>query len=437
MTRSWYVIIHRELERPLFANEEQLIQAARRLYNPTHKKLPLPMIVELNRRLVKGYTHYKDDPRITNLKQSVSSYNTELWRLGVRDHQVEYAKFSTLTVVFTLIYRFFKLIFMAIGTLPGLVLFAPVFVASKIISIRKSREALAASTVKLQGRDVMATWKLLVALAFAPLLYAWYAALLTWWTYRNRVQGYVPNWVPLWMVVVASFIFFPSITFAALRFGETGMDILKSLRPLVLCLYPTSANTLVKLREQRAQLSIEVTEVINTLGPEMFPDFDSTRIIADPFRDGVLQEPTSPRTPRSHHRNYSSTSLRSATSSLSSAGDASIGGGSPVQGNLPRNESFGNLGSIGLFASHPPSGTHSRSGSSGGLTGSGGFPVRAFTSINSKGALNEVSQKIRGAMRERGQERRRKSEERSEGWDFADEGTGSATPASEEGKKEI
>lgn len=392
------------------------------------------MIVELNRRLVKGYTHYKDDPRITNLKHSVSSYNTELWRLGVRDHQVEYAKFSMLTVVFTLIYRFAKLVIMAIGTLPGLVLFAPVFVASKLISIKKSREALAASTVKLQGRDVMATWKLLVALALAPLLYAWYAALLTWWTYRNRVQGYMPDWVPLWMVVVASFVFFPSISFAALRFGETGMDILKSLRPLVLCLYPTSANTLVQLRKKRAQLSAEVTEVINTLGPEMFPDFDSTRIIADPFRDGVFQEPTTPTSPLAH-KGSKSGNLQLATPSQGSASEASIGGGSSIQGQLPRNESFGNLGSIGLFASHPPSGTHSRSGSSGGLLGSGG--IKPFTSINSKGALNEVSQKIRGAMRERGQERRRKSEERSEGWEFADSETGSATPASEEAKKEI
>lgn len=393
------------------------------------------MIVELNRRLVKGYTHYKDDPRITNLKQSVSSYNTELWRLGVRDHQVEYAKFSTLTVVFTLIYRFAKLSIMAVGTLPGLVLFAPVFVASKLISIKKSREALAASTVKLQGRDVMATWKLLVALALAPLLYAWYAALLTWWTYRNRVQGYMPDWVPLWMVVVASFILFPSISFAALRFGETGMDILKSLRPLVLCLYPTSANTLVKLRKQRAQLSAEVTEVINTLGPEMFPDFDSTRIIADPFRDGVFQEPITPTSPRGYHKRNASGSLQSATPSQESGSEASIPLGSSGQGQLPRNESFGNLGNIGLFASHPPSGTHSRSGSSGGILGSGG--IRPFTSIDSKGALNEVSQKIRGAMRERGRERRRKSEERSEGWEFADSETGSGTPASEEGKKEI
>ena len=385
------------------------------------------MIVELNRRLVKGYTHYKDDPRISNLKKSVNEYNQQLWLLGVRDHQVEYAKFSIPAVVATLIYRLGKLGFMAIGTLPGLVLFAPVFAASKIISIKKSREALAASSVKLQGRDVLATWKLLVALAFAPLLYAWYTALLTWWTYRNRVQGYIPDWVPLWVVIIFSLILFPSITFAALRIGEIGMDILKSLRPLVLSLNPTSANTLVKLRQKRAKLSIEVTDVINTLGPEMFPDFDSTRIIADPFRNGVLQEPVSPKFPRGPNR---------STPPRESNADASIGGGASVQGHLPRNESFANLGSIGLFASRPPSRSRSRSGSNGGLAGPNGLSVKGLSHIHSKETLDEVSRKIRGAMRERGIERRRKSQEgivRS--WEFTNSGT--ATPGNDGGKKQV
>ncbi len=393
------------------------------------------MIVELNRRLVKGYTHYKDDPRIINLKKSINRYNKELALLGIQDHQVEYARFSILKVVFTLAYRLGKLAVMSVGTLPGLVLFAPVFVASKVISIRKSREALAASTVKLQGRDVMATWKLLVALAFAPLLYAWYTILLTYWTYRNRVQGYVPEWVPLGMVVVFSLIFFPSITFAALRFGETGMDILKSLRPLVLSLNPTSANTLVKLRKNRVRLSAEVTEAINNLGPEMFPDFDSARIIAAPFRDGALQESNSPISPI-FPRGYT----RGTSSRRSSAADTSIGGGSSAQGHLPPNDSFANLGDIGLFASRPPSRNRSRSGSSGGLVGSSGFPVKGFSTISSRETLDEVSKKIRGAMRERGIERRRKSVEEGIGsWEFAPS-DGTVTPASsghEEGKKEV
>lgn len=427
-------IITKDQQR-LGADLSQLIQAARRLYNPTGKKLPLPMIVELNRRLVKGYTQHKDDPRIVNLKKSVNEYNEQLWLLGVRDHQVEYAKFSIPKVVFTLIYRLGKLGVLAIGTLPGLFLFAPVFICSKIISIRKSREALAASTVKLQGRDVMATWKLLVALAFAPILYAIYTILLTYWTHRNRVQGYMPEWVPLWMVVVFGIVFFPSITFAALRIGETGMDIVKSLRPLVLSLYPTSANTLQKLREKRATLSREVTEVINTLGPEMFPDFDSVRIIADPFRDGALQSPKSPRT---HSRTSSGFLPTPPTRSNANEGPVSLGGGSSTQGYLPRNESLHDLGNIGLFASRPPSRSRSRSSSSGGRAGNAGYSVKGFSTISSKESLEEVSKKIRGAMRERGKERRRKSEDGSGSWDFADSDTGNGTPDSTaEARKDI
>ena len=385
------------------------------------------MIVELNRRLVKGYTHYKDDPRIVNLKKFVNDYNKQLWLLGVRDHQVEYAKFSIPEVIFTLFYRLGKLAVMAIGTLPGLILFAPVFVATKMISIKKSREALAASTVKLEGRDVVATWKLLVALAFAPLLYLFYAVLLAYWTYRNRVQGYMPDWVPLWLVVTASFIFFPAITFAALRFGETGMDILKSLRPLVLSLNPTSANTLFKLRQKRKQLSAEVTDVINTLGPEMFPDFDSARIIADPFRSGMIDtEPRTPRTPRTPSSRHVA---RASTDSVDTGDNAA----------LPRNESFGNLGNIGLFASRPQtprSHSRSRSGSMGG-----GLSMQGFSTMTSKESFDEVSKKIRGAMRERGQRRRKSEDGGSLGGSFemTPGGSGSATPGSEkgEGRKDV
>ena len=388
-----------------------LIQAARRLYNPTGKKLPLPMVVELNRRLVKGYAHYKDDPRMVSLKKSVTSYNKELRYMNLRDHQVEYAKFSVPKVIFLLFYRLGKISILSIGVLPGLVLFSPVFVASKLISIKKSREALAASTVKLQGRDVMATWKLLVALAFAPILYVFYTILLTYWTFRNRVQGYVPQWVPLWAVVIFGYILFPAITFAALRFGEVGMDIVKSLRPLVLSLSPASSHSIHKLRERRAQLSVEVTELINTLGPEVFPDFDAARIVADPFRDGVAT-PISPTQEGWSRRdsNQSGMSDVEISPKFRSHMFGHLGSGSR-NGHIPRNESLGNLGSIGVFSTRPSSTHRSRSSSrGGGGVGSGGFSLKGFSTLDSKGGFDEASMKIREAMKERGRMRRRKSE---------------------------
>jgi glycerol-3-phosphate O-acyltransferase/dihydroxyacetone phosphate acyltransferase len=68
------------------------------------------------------------------------------------------------------------------------------------------------------------------------------------------------------------------LTFAALQLGEIGMDILKSLRPLLLCLSPFSAGTLTKLRERRSILSRQVTELVNTLGPDLFPDCEAAKL---------------------------------------------------------------------------------------------------------------------------------------------------------------
>lgn len=394
----------------------QVIQAARRLYNTKGKKLPLPMVVELNRRLVKGYAHFKNDPRIVNLRNEITSYNKQLRILGIRDHQVAYAKFSIIQVVSTLIYRLVKLALLTVGTLPGLLLFTPVFFATKYLSIKKSKEALAASSVKLQGRDVMATWKLLIALALAPAVYAFYTTAFTYWTYRNRIQGLLPEWVPLWLVVVSAMILFPTITFAALRIGEVGMDIVKSLRPLVLSLNPSSANTLVKLREKRAALTEQVDETINTLGPELFPDFDAARIVTDPFREAeeIAAEGEHKAKPVSRpESDRTSEDL-------------------PYQEPLPRNESFHNLANIDFFSTRPPSRDRSRSSSAAPRPGSR-HGLKPLSPLSPKDSLEDVSSRIRDAMRERGQRRRRMSEDGS--WDMAS--SGPSTPSSEEFRKDL
>lgn len=387
-----------------------LIQAARRLYKPTGKRLPLPYVVELNRRLAMGYERYKEDPRIVELSQAVKEYNKQLRYLNLRDHQVQYARMPIHTVVLTTIFRVLKLVVLLVGTLPGLMLFTPVFVLTKYISIRKAREALAGSSVKIQGRDVMATWKIMTALFFAPILYNTYICIFVWRVYSDRLWGYwdyVPRWIPLWTAFPIGWVLFPLITFAALRLGEVGMDIFKSLRPLVMCINPASSFNLQHLRDRRADLSERVTQVINELGPEMFPDFDKTRIVPDPSReDGRPRTPGKP----AHKRR---------DSDMSSTGGAE--GESPTQPlarrdttsssrGLPKNESYSNIGKVGIFSTRPPSRSRSRSSSSGGAFGSSGFPISAFTTLDSKEGLDEVARKIRQEMRERGEIRRRKSE---------------------------
>ncbi|KAK4933953.1 Glycerol-3-phosphate/dihydroxyacetone phosphate acyltransferase, partial [Elasticomyces elasticus] len=282
-----------------------LAQAARRLYNPHGKKLPLPTVVELNRRLVKGYTEYKDDPRVVELKKEVLDYNRRLRAMHVADHQIEWgdARRRWWYIAAVLIYRIGEVLVLFAGCLPGLAMFWPVFVTTKIISVKKSREALAASTVKLQGKDVITTWKLLVAMALAPALYIYYDVIVKIWLWYNRNDGYytyvvpwwlrtrsyVPDLVPLWMFSVFSFILYIMLTMAALRIGEVGMDILKSLPPLFVALDPRTGNTLMRLRQRREDLAKKVTALINEIGPKVYPDFDAERIVEDPYKEGAYQ----------------------------------------------------------------------------------------------------------------------------------------------------
>lgn len=382
-----------------------LIQAARRLYKPTGKKLPLPYVVELNRRLAMGYERYKDDPRIVNLSKDVKEYNKQLRYLNIRDHQVQYVRMPIHTVVFTTIYRIVKLLVLLVGTLPGLMLFTPVFLLTKYISIRKAREALAGSTVKIQGRDVMATWKIMTALFFAPILYNTYICIFVWRVYADRLWGYwdyVPSWTPLYAAFPIGWLLFPLITVAALRFGEVGMDIFKSLRPLVMCLNPTSSFNIQQLRERRADLSERVTELINELGPEMFSDFDKMRILPDPIRDR-----TSSKAASFKRRDSDMSIMSSASAEVESPTQPLVRRGETTSSSrgLPKNESYSNIGKVGMFSTRPPSRSRSRSSSSGGLFGSAGFPISAFTTLDAKEGLDEVSKKIREEM----QLRRRKS----------------------------
>lgn len=414
-----------------------LIQAVRRLYNPKGKKLPIPFIIELNRRLIKGYQTYKDDPRIVDLRKQVLDYNRDLFRMNIRDHQVSYAKFPWYKVVFTLIYRVLKVIVLGAAALPGAILFSPVFILGKVISKLKAKEALAASTVKVKARDVVATWKILVSLALAPALDLFYTIVLVYWTWSSRVWGTVPDSVPLWFVSVFGIFFFPAICFAALRIGEIGMDIFKSLRPLSMAINPTQSNTLVRLRQRREHLQDKVNEIINELGPELFPDFDHQRVITDPTHPLHSPERSRPSTPTHRHSGSEIDSLSFTSANRVSASSASH---THLAASLPRNESFKNIGSIGLFATRPGTPNRSRSRSRANSSDFKASGIQGFTSIdgqagNAKTNLDEVSKNLHEAMRERGRRRKSDAEYECERVDAVDTDTADFEP--EEAKKDI
>ena len=83
-------------------------------------------------------------------------------------------------------------------------------------------EALAASEVKIAGRDVLATWKILVALGVTPVLYVFYAILSAVVAAKAGAPLKWKIWTPFIVLMIL-----PMIGYAALKFGEAGMDVLK------------------------------------------------------------------------------------------------------------------------------------------------------------------------------------------------------------------
>ena len=85
-------------------------------------------------------------------------------------------------------------------------------------------EALAASTVKVAGRDVLATWKVLISLGVAPVTYCFYALLSTVIAHKAGMPLKLRLWMPFLTLIVL-----PIMNYGSLKFGEAGMDVLKSV----------------------------------------------------------------------------------------------------------------------------------------------------------------------------------------------------------------
>ncbi|KAI8093181.1 uncharacterized protein BX664DRAFT_277983 [Halteromyces radiatus] len=248
-----------------------MIQAARRLYKPAHRKLHISQVVDLNRRFLIGYKLFKHEPQVEELHQRVLAYNQLLKYHGIRDHQVSKTDLGGKHTLVLLIKRCMILTLLTLCGFPGAVLNLPVIIVAKIISQKKADAALRGSSVKIAGRDVLATWKLLVGLVLIPTLYTFYGFLVFLSLLQTDLETKWKILIPL-----ASTVFISIISYASIQFGEIGLDIARSLQPLVVTLMdPESVQV---LRENRSKLSRDITNVINEYGPQAFHDFDADYI---------------------------------------------------------------------------------------------------------------------------------------------------------------
>ncbi|KAI3645766.1 hypothetical protein MP228_008694 [Amoeboaphelidium protococcarum] len=252
-----------------------------------HQKL------ELTRRFAEGYIKMQDHPEVKRVSRQVLLYNQQLKNLGLKDHQVSdiasplvYAGYQNVPMDYAafyvhqarlLIIRSAKLAFLSIIAMPGVLFNLPIVFVAECISAIKAEEALAASTVKIAGNDVLATWKLMVALVMVPAIYVLYsigAALISYYT-----GGLFPLSSPFWSFVLTMNAL-PLISYAAIIYGESAVDIMKSIKPLYLSLSSQKGlKQLLELRRMRSELQKDIITLVDELGPTVFGDkFEKSRL---------------------------------------------------------------------------------------------------------------------------------------------------------------
>lgn len=154
--------------------------------------------------------------------------------------------------------------------------------------------------------------------------------------------------------------------------------------PLLFSLNPSNRGALARLKQTREELSAELTTLINTLGPEIFPDFDASRVIAS-----TELPPHGPPSPH-HMRRRSSQSTEDGLVSPIGSG---VTGFTPID--LPRGEKFETLADIQLFASRPPSRSGRRSRSTSIKEG---VPVERLSSLTSSNRMTDDPEQFEGTQ---------------------------------------
>lgn len=151
-----------------------MVQAARRLYKPQNMKLALSEILALTRNLAIGYELFGTEVKVKEFIKRVLVYNTLLKTYGIKDHQVKNVGIGGKRALLLLLYRVSLLCLLGVFMIPGVIINLPVTIIARHISAIKMKgtffsfldllflEAKEGSSVKILGRDVVGTWKVMV-----------------------------------------------------------------------------------------------------------------------------------------------------------------------------------------------------------------------------------------------------------------------------------
>lgn len=234
----------------------KIIQTARRLYKPKDTTLTPDQYLELIRRFSEGFVKLRDDPKVKQVAERIQEYNSKLKKYGLKDYQVDEnwdAKGQDTYKDFMWNAFYLGLIFIA--SLPGFILNAPIAGIAKYMALREAKKALQKSVVKISGRDVIASNKIVIGFVLVPIFYTIY----------SLIVFYFKGW--FWALITMMVL--PFFSYASVKMMEEGVAVWKSSFPVLLSITKSEyLEAFKQLQQERKQLKLIVRRLVEEMGPK-------------------------------------------------------------------------------------------------------------------------------------------------------------------------
>lgn len=206
--------------------------------------------VALTKAFSRGWERVSAQPGTAALQRLVASYNTQLRLYGIRDYHVEACTRIDNSTLLRALLLWVRMLFNGLVALPGLLLGLPLLVVTRYVSESERLKAVKSSSVKVYGRDVVATYKVLISLVMTPLLHVLYTGLV--WRLVSQRAG------------VAYMFFSPFVCWGAVRCAESSKLAYREAWAIVSALLkPTSLH---ELRRTRREIKAGVLALFDDIG---------------------------------------------------------------------------------------------------------------------------------------------------------------------------
>ena len=167
----------------------QFFRMMNKLYLPTNfnngRSISEIEKLGMQRVFASGYEKVKEEQDVKELFSKVLSYRQTLKAYSMPDHKVENSVpdesiVDTILSIIEIGMYMVVLLPLTLAAFACFLFFLPVTVPVRLYAAKKARDAVKKSTVKLEGKDVLGTWKILVSFVILPmhftciLGYLWY-----------------------------------------------------------------------------------------------------------------------------------------------------------------------------------------------------------------------------------------------------------------------